>query len=569
MTAPAHHDVFISYNSADAEFARSLAMELDSLGIRVWLDFDEVLPGDDFQDALQRAIRSVNAVVVLFGGRGVGPWEQVEMRAALAESVKRRLTIIPVVVPGADPEPDLPLFLEPFSKLDLRAGITADSLRRLSDAIRQAAARTTARSPTSVRDVLSSARHWVVLSGFDLQRLFASTGLQLALLSVLDRGVRVTLIQLNPRSAHAVAQLPVDPIEPTLPALDEVLDFLRNAKRTGNLEVLFVSYSPKPPTIVCDQSVFVYLQMSDPWIADEPDVVLRDNGGYETEPRRRRLHNAVLAPIESPDVNPFIRYGQIYEWFADSKIAAWEQWSPAERRRRSLTHEFYVRYASDFHARFGWDIEREVAAHLDHLHGSCLVLGCGSGKELDHLARRDGDAEIHGVDLSPIAIGIARKRMHHQRNCHLTVGDFYDLDYLYPATFDNVVANATFVHLLQRDDIDEMLEQVHRRLRPGGLFFLRCLFKERADGLPIPEEFHFGNADRWNAERWFVYYSRTELADRLQRAGFDVRHDVTDRIARRESGFTRAWLETVRHKGFPHMKFSHVFWPTLLARKPG
>ena len=172
MAPPPHHDVFISYNSADAEFARSLAKELDRLGVRVWLDFDEVLPGDDFQDALQRVIRSVNAVVVLFGGRGVGPWEQVEMRAALAESVKRRLTVIPVVVPGADPEPELPLFLEPFSKLDLRAGITADNLRRLSDAIRQAAAYTPARLPTTVRDILASARHWVVLSGFDLQHKF-------------------------------------------------------------------------------------------------------------------------------------------------------------------------------------------------------------------------------------------------------------------------------------------------------------------------------------------------------------------------------------------------------------
>jgi hypothetical protein len=53
------------------------------------------------------------------------------MRALLAEFVKRKLPVIPVLLPGADKEPELPLFLQAFTWVDLRDGVTEENLDRL------------------------------------------------------------------------------------------------------------------------------------------------------------------------------------------------------------------------------------------------------------------------------------------------------------------------------------------------------------------------------------------------------------------------------------------------------
>jgi hypothetical protein len=53
------------------------------------------------------------------------------MRACLNEFVKRKLPVIPVLLPGAPAKPDLPLFLQAFTWVDLRSGLTDDGLDRL------------------------------------------------------------------------------------------------------------------------------------------------------------------------------------------------------------------------------------------------------------------------------------------------------------------------------------------------------------------------------------------------------------------------------------------------------
>jgi SAM-dependent methyltransferase len=575
----ADYDVFLSYNSADRDFATDLADALISLGVQVWIDQYALLPGDDFQGAIQEALRSVKAVVVLFGGRGVGPWEHVEMRAALIESVRRGITVIPIVIPGAGQDLSLPLFLEPFSKVDMRDGLSEASLLRVQAAIMQRSARPSPLGkrgiPRPLRDVIADARQWIVFSGFRLAQLAGSARLRDAILTVLHDGVRVTLLQVNPGSAAAGIRESLEDGSSSgfrIAAEYAAMGFFREAfeelpsSLRRNLEVLFVNYCPHPLSIIRDQSVFVYLQPQSA-VPDYADLHLPDGGEASDEPLRRRLHEAILAPLEAADCNPFIRYGQVYEHVGSSKLAGWETWSPAERLRRSRTHEFYVRYASDFHARFGWDVEREVGAYLDLLDGPALVLGCGSGKEVGWMAKRRPTARIEGLDVSPIAIDIARQRFQGRPSIRFTVGDFYDLDHLYAEQFAGVVANAAFVHLLQREDIDGMLARVHRRLLPGGLFFVRALYKEDEHGQVIEEEMHLGNDDRWNAQRWFVYYSAHELAERLHGQGFIVLEEETRSIARSERGASDSFFELVRSKGFPHLSYHGVYWPTLIARK--
>jgi|GEM_PF-4961601 len=124
-------DVFLSHNSRDKPAVRKLADKLRERGITVWLDEEQLVPGRPWQSALEEVIATARSAAVLVGHDGIGPWEVPEMRACLSEFVKRRVPVIPVLLPGALHEPELPLFLQEFTWVDLRAGLTEAALDRL------------------------------------------------------------------------------------------------------------------------------------------------------------------------------------------------------------------------------------------------------------------------------------------------------------------------------------------------------------------------------------------------------------------------------------------------------
>ncbi len=115
-------DVFISHNSKDKPMVRQLAEALRQRGFKVWLDEWELVPGRPWQEALEEIIRTTRSAAVLVGKDGMGPWEVPEMRGCLSQFIRRRLPVIPVLLPDAPGQPDLPLFLEGFTWVDLRTG---------------------------------------------------------------------------------------------------------------------------------------------------------------------------------------------------------------------------------------------------------------------------------------------------------------------------------------------------------------------------------------------------------------------------------------------------------------
>lgn len=124
-------DVFLSHNSKDKPAVRQLAQALQQRGLKVWLDEWELTPGRPWMPMLEEILRDTRTAAVLFGPAGLGPWEEPEMRVALDQFVKRSLPVIPVLLPGASKEPELPLFLQQFGWVDLRDGLTKEGLDRL------------------------------------------------------------------------------------------------------------------------------------------------------------------------------------------------------------------------------------------------------------------------------------------------------------------------------------------------------------------------------------------------------------------------------------------------------
>ena len=129
-------DVFLSHNSKDKPAVKTLGTALKQRGLVVWLDEWELRPGRTWQDVLEEIVVGCKSATVCFGASGVGPWEEPEMQALLRRFVNEKkagniVPIIPVLLPGAPPDVKLPLFLEAFTWVDLRLGLTADGLERL------------------------------------------------------------------------------------------------------------------------------------------------------------------------------------------------------------------------------------------------------------------------------------------------------------------------------------------------------------------------------------------------------------------------------------------------------
>lgn len=128
---PPQFDCFLSHNSKDKPAVRELADALRQRGLKPCLDEDELIPGRDWQEALEDIIGILKAAAVLVGKDGIGPWQAPEMRACLQRCVQKGMHVIPVLLPEAPDQPELPIFLTNYTWVDLRSGITQVGLDRL------------------------------------------------------------------------------------------------------------------------------------------------------------------------------------------------------------------------------------------------------------------------------------------------------------------------------------------------------------------------------------------------------------------------------------------------------
>jgi hypothetical protein len=84
------------------------------------MDVHDIEPGERWQEALQKQIKNIKAVAVLVGNVKLDRWQKMELESSVSEFVNRELPVIPVVLPGARQDPEMPPFLAGFHGVDFR-----------------------------------------------------------------------------------------------------------------------------------------------------------------------------------------------------------------------------------------------------------------------------------------------------------------------------------------------------------------------------------------------------------------------------------------------------------------
>jgi len=138
MANQPHFDVFLAHHSQDKPQVRSIATKLEQRGLKVWLDEDQIPPGQPFQDVIQQAIQNVRAAAIFIGSGGLGNWERLELRTLLSQFVDKAIPVIPVLLPGVERIPRDLSFLQDLNWVRFANGLDdEEALTRLVRGITQ------------------------------------------------------------------------------------------------------------------------------------------------------------------------------------------------------------------------------------------------------------------------------------------------------------------------------------------------------------------------------------------------------------------------------------------------
>lgn len=123
------YHVFLCHNSRDKPSVRILAARLRDQGVLPWLDERGILAGTQFVPEIESVIDRIPSAVVTIGSHSLGRWQTQEYYAFIQRYVERRqknssahFNLIPVFLPGAPTQPNLPPFLRGFNWVDFRTG---------------------------------------------------------------------------------------------------------------------------------------------------------------------------------------------------------------------------------------------------------------------------------------------------------------------------------------------------------------------------------------------------------------------------------------------------------------
>jgi len=124
-------DVFLAHNSVDKPLVREISARLREQGLNPWLDEEQIPPGELFQEAIQKAIPNIKSAAIIVGKSGLGQWQVIELHTLTSQFVKKRIKVIPILLPEVSELPEDLLFLQGFNWVSFKEITDEDAFYRL------------------------------------------------------------------------------------------------------------------------------------------------------------------------------------------------------------------------------------------------------------------------------------------------------------------------------------------------------------------------------------------------------------------------------------------------------
>lgn len=127
------HEVFISYSTLDKEWADDVCNVLESNGFKCWIAPRDLVPGENYVEAIFEAIKSAKVLVVVFSRHSnESKYVVHEVSAAFDHHVK----VIPLKIDDSMPSDKMEFFLSRIMWIDAYHD-KANAFELLVDAIRR------------------------------------------------------------------------------------------------------------------------------------------------------------------------------------------------------------------------------------------------------------------------------------------------------------------------------------------------------------------------------------------------------------------------------------------------
>lgn len=138
-----------------------------------------------------------------------------------------------------------------------------------------------------------------------------------------------------------------------------------------------------------------------------------------------------------------------------------------------------------------------------------LEIGCGAGRVTRALAGLFG--QVYGVDVSGEMVARARQALADRPNAQVFQNNGRDLSVLGDIQVDFAFSTIVFQHIPSREIIENYVKEVHRLLRPGGLFKFQVQGNVTTEAKPD---------DTWLG----VSFSDEQAVAMAERCGFEPRY---------------------------------------------
>lgn len=126
--------VFISHSSSDASYVERIRRHLESRGVRCWMAPRDIPPGADWAESIMRALAAARAMVIVLSPRSN---QSAQVRREVEHAVDAGVSIIPIIVDGAEPSVALRYYISSHQWMDASGGLDRAFLDRLADSLQQ------------------------------------------------------------------------------------------------------------------------------------------------------------------------------------------------------------------------------------------------------------------------------------------------------------------------------------------------------------------------------------------------------------------------------------------------